>query len=87
MVPKWGWLVGILVSSVCYTLNQKGHGWFSFIAAVVVCRIALGSQMKDKEEGEKWMGAFAVAFVGTLVYGLVGGMMNPDRVAPDYSNE
>ena len=87
MIPKWGWPVGIVVSTACYTVNQGGYGVFSFLAAVVVCRIVVGSQMKDRDEGEKWLGGFLTAFVGTLVYGLVAGMLNPGRVAPSLANE
>lgn len=87
MIPKWGWPVGIIVSTACYTVNRGGYGVFSFLASVVICRIVIGSQMKDHEESERWVGAFFAALVGMITYGVLGGMLHPDRVAPPLDNE
>ena len=85
MIPKWAWPAGILIATLCYTLNSAGHGWVSFIATVTLTRLAIGKQVQGTE-AEKWVAAFVVAFVGTIAYGLVGGMLKSDRVAPDLND-
>ena len=73
----------IAITAATYELNSSGHGWVSFIAASALTRLAIEKMMPKGHNLMKWSLAIVATAVGTLAYGVIAGMLNPDLQAPD----
>ena len=76
------WLIAFVITSFSYVLNARGHGWVSFIGASALTRLAI-DKMVTGSNSEKWTLSVGLTIFAALAYGLIGGMLRPDLVAPN----
>lgn len=80
---KFVGIVGIISASTTYSFNAGGNGLISFIAACALTRLAMDMKLPDGNSTAKWLVALIATSCGTLMYGVIGGMLNPELQAPD----
>ena len=85
------YVIPTLLCASVYTVNRRGHGYVSFIASVAIMRVLmalveakLGDKGGDKgKEWESWLAAAVLCLIGTVIYGVIAGVLLGVEEPPD----